>query len=79
MSAYVVDLNHIEYLIEAARGHALGSDGLTWIWNIDREAGTYEVAWDGTNNEGRATASGIYFCRMEAADYERTLKMVLLR
>ena len=44
-----------------------------------REAGAYEVLWDGNNNEGRSTASGIYFCRMEAADYERTLKMVLLR
>jgi len=44
-----------------------------------REAGSYEAVWDGTNDEGRSTASGIYFCRMEAADYERTLKMVLLR
>ncbi len=44
-----------------------------------REAGSYEAVWDGTNNEGRSTASGIYFCRMEAANYERTLKMVLLR
>ncbi len=44
-----------------------------------REAGSYEAVWDGTNNEGRATASGIYFCRMEATDYERTLKMVMLR
>ncbi len=44
-----------------------------------REAGSYEVVWDGTNNEGRTTASGIYFCRMEATDYERTLKMVMLR
>ncbi len=44
-----------------------------------REAGAYEVVWDGANDRGRATASGIYFCRMEAPDYERTLKMVLLR
>ena len=44
-----------------------------------RDAGSYETAWDGTNDEGRSTASGIYFCRMEASDYERTLKMVLLR
>jgi len=44
-----------------------------------REAGAYEVMWDGTNNGGRATASGIYFCRMEAADYQRTVKMVQLR
>ncbi len=44
-----------------------------------RDAGSYEAVWDGANDEGRATASGIYFCRMEAVDYERTLKMVLLR
>ena len=44
-----------------------------------RDAGSYETVWDGTNDRGRATASGIYFCRMEAPDYERTLKMVLLR
>jgi len=43
------------------------------------EAGAYEAVWDGNNAEGRATTSGIYFCRMEAKDYERTLKMVLLR
>ncbi len=44
-----------------------------------RDAGSYEAVWDGTNGEGRSTASGIYFCRMEAGDYGRTLKMVLLR
>jgi hypothetical protein len=44
-----------------------------------REAGSYEVVWDGANEGGRRTASGIYFCRMEAGDYERTLKMVQLR
>ena len=44
-----------------------------------REAGSYEVVWDGTNDDGRRTASGIYFCRMETGDYERTLKMVQLR
>ena len=47
--------------------------------NEVREAGSYEVVWDGTNDGGRGTASGIYFCRMEAEDYERTLKMVQLR
>ena len=44
-----------------------------------RDAGSYETVWDGTNDGGRPTASGIYFCRMEADGYERTLKMVLLR
>jgi hypothetical protein len=44
-----------------------------------RDAGSCEVVWDGANDEGRRVASGVYFCRMEARDYERTLKMVLLR
>jgi len=44
-----------------------------------REAGSYEVVWDGANDRGRATASGIYFCRMEADEYQKTVKMVLLR
>ncbi len=44
-----------------------------------REAGSYEVVWDGANDRGRRTASGIYFCRMEADDYRRTVKRVLLR
>ncbi len=44
-----------------------------------REAGSYEVVWDGANDRGRKTASGIYFCRMEADEYQRTVKMVQLR
>ena len=44
-----------------------------------REAGSYEIVWDGSNDRGRVTASGIYFCRMEADEYQRTVKMVLLR
>ncbi len=44
MSAYVVDENHIAYLVQAAScGSIVGQHGhLTWIWNIDREADTYD-------------------------------------
>jgi len=44
-----------------------------------RDAGSYEAVWDGKNGRGRRAASGIYFCRMEVDDYQRTVKMVLLR
>jgi hypothetical protein len=44
-----------------------------------RDAGRYEVVWDGKNGGGRGVASGIYFCRMQTADFERSEKMVLLR
>jgi YVTN family beta-propeller protein len=48
---------------------------------VDRmlPADNYEISWDGTNNEGRAVASGIYFYRLEAGKYSQTRKMVLLR
>jgi len=42
----------------------------------DREyqAGEYIIRWEAAN-----VSSGIYFIYMEAADYHRTLEMVLLR
>ncbi len=44
MSAYIVDLDHIAYLVQAGTARALGMDHstLSWVWNIDREAGTYD-------------------------------------
>jgi hypothetical protein len=42
-------------------------------------AGQYTVDWDGRNDHGRRVASGVYFYRMETADFTRTRKMVLLK
>jgi hypothetical protein len=36
-----------------------------------REAGLYTVRWD-----AQGLASGVYFCRLQAGDYSRTVKMV---
>lgn len=44
-----------------------------------REAGQYRVVWDGTNERGRAVASGIYFYRLEASGFTQTRKMILLK
>ena len=44
-----------------------------------RDAGAYREVWDGTNNRGSVVASGVYFYRISAKEFEQTRKMVLLR
>ncbi|MDZ7377116.1 MAG: T9SS type A sorting domain-containing protein, partial [candidate division KSB1 bacterium] len=41
--------------------------------------GVYRVTWDGTDMNGRAVASGIYFYTIEAGTFRQTKKMVLMR
>lgn len=43
------------------------------------EAGEHRVIWDGRNDGGRATASGIYFCRLTTRERESAIKIVLMR
>jgi hypothetical protein len=42
-------------------------------------AGYHEIAWDGRDDGGRPLASGIYFCRMRAGDFDRSTRLVLLK
>ncbi|HUU30027.1 MAG TPA: PQQ-binding-like beta-propeller repeat protein [archaeon] len=44
-----------------------------------REASNYSVFWDGTDLSGRKVASGVYFYRLQAGEFTRTRKMVLLK
>jgi hypothetical protein len=47
--------------------------------NEMRDAGRYDVTWDGTNNHNSTVASGVYFYKMNTNEFEQTKKMVLLR
>ena len=42
-------------------------------------AGFQSVEWDGTNEHGSVTSSGIYFYKLVAGEYTQTKKMVMLK
>jgi hypothetical protein len=42
-------------------------------------AGSYKVAWDGTDSEGNSLASGVYFCRLSAGANTSASKMILMK
>jgi hypothetical protein len=44
-----------------------------------QEAGSYEVVWNGKDNNGASVASGIYFYRIKTTEFSDTKKMLLLK
>ncbi len=44
-----------------------------------KNAGAYQVIWNGKDNQGRSVSSGIYLYRMEAKGYTNTKKMMLMK
>ena len=48
---------------------------------VDKEqtAGSYRVSWNGTNIDGSAAPSGIYFYRLEGDGFAKTMKMTLMK
>ena len=44
-----------------------------------RQAGTYEIRWNGRNEQGHLVPSGIYFCHMKAGKFTETRKMALIK
>jgi hypothetical protein len=47
--------------------------------NERMDAGQHAIVWNGQNKRGRAVASGVYFCRLEAGKFVATRKLVMLR
>jgi polyhydroxybutyrate depolymerase len=45
----------------------------------DKNAGTHEIVWDGTNNDGENISNGLYLISLSALRINRTIKVMLLR
>lgn len=44
-----------------------------------KTAGVYTVVWEGRNDTGLSLPSGAYFYRINAGDFQQTLRMILLK
>lgn len=54
------------------------SGGLvTSLVSESKPAGYHHAVWNGRNANGRALGPGVYFCRLEAAEYSATRKLIL--
>ncbi len=42
-------------------------------------AGFHQIIWDSINDNGETVATGLYFCRILAGEYSKTIKMSLLK
>ena len=45
----------------------------------DQKVGRYRVDWDGKDKDGGELASGIYFYRIQAGDFVKCKKMIMLK
>ena len=47
--------------------------------NNRMEVGYHSIVWDGLNQQGSAVASGVYIYHFEAGDFQKTMKLMLLK
>lgn len=47
--------------------------------NEFKESGIYTVYWNGNDYNNDAVASGLYFCKMLTSNYQKTIKLILIR
>jgi hypothetical protein len=65
---------HVSLRIYDAAGRLV-----TTLVDESRPAGIYNVEWNGLGRDGTQAASGVYFYRLTAMEFEETRKMILLR
>jgi len=49
------------------------------LLNTRKDAGYYQVVWDGRNDQGVKLATGLYIYRFSAGDYQSVQKMLMMK
>jgi len=57
----------------------VGGRHVSTVFDGRSEAGFNTTVWDGTRSGGGPVSSGVYFYRIKAGDFERAMKMVVVR
>ncbi len=52
---------------------------ISTLWRGTAQPGHHQVYWNGQDNQGRMTASGVYFYRLRVGNYSETKRMVMLK
>lgn len=65
---------HVRLTIYDISGRAIRT-----LTNAPLTASHYEVIWNGKNDQGQHVSTGIYFARMEARSFSKTIKMMYLK
>jgi len=58
--------------------NTLGQEVRTLL-DVEQKASSCTVTWNGRDNMSGEVASGLYFCRLKAGEFSKTIKMVLLK
>ncbi len=65
---------NVSLIIQDVLGRTIKS-----LLNEERNIGMHSVLWHGRDNFGRVVPAGLYFCRMEAGDFQQCIKLVLIK
>jgi len=49
------------------------------LMDMNKEAGSHQVMWNGQNMSGQMVSSGIYFIRIIAGDFTDSKKIMFLK
>jgi hypothetical protein len=66
--------DHIRIQVYDLAGHLIRE-----LLNEERNAGAYDVPWDGVDNQGQSVASGVYPVRLTSSEGVQTQRAVIIR
>jgi len=65
---------HVRLNLYNARGNRIRE-----LADEEKEAGTHKYYWDGKSDNGNVVGSGLYFVHIQAGDYKKTKKIVVVK